>query len=979
MAGGMGPTNTDTVYSSRTLSKWFAIASILLLIVTIWAAIQDYARPWKSYQRQHHAMATAISERKLLEATKAMDKTQLQKIENQIDELEEKQAGVTKEIDLKIKELDAELYIVTAKYQTQKGILDEERYRLEGAIVGKDEKFPSKLKDYKKMEREVRLLYLKQEQASLRKNAAEKTKKDILSQQKDLTDQLTALTRTRDQLNKAIVATEVNIVNLARNAPILDFIAPTVKVNQIILNGLYDDYFFNKVPRIDRCMTCHVNANQAGFENFPQPFATHSKLHLMLSSDSPHPVEKIGCTTCHAGVPQSIDFNLAAHTPQDPIQAAEWEEKYHFHYSHHIKTQMIPLQYSEGKCIQCHAKEVVLEEAPTFNAGMRLIEKYGCFECHKFTGHFEQLAKEKETGPSLTHIASKVNEDWIKKWLWNPKSYRPTTTMPSFWQIHNNSDAASLERGKVEVEAIAHLIMSKSKPYEPLKLASQITGNHARGQKLVSEVGCIGCHAIEDVEIKRPSDPKEVGYKDPRLPMYGPELNQLGSKVSEPWLRSWLKEPKHYWAGTSMPSMKLSDQEAADITTYLLSKRNEGFEAIPVPQAKDIVRDDVALEFLQGELNTSDARIKLTSMSLQEKKIYLGQKLVSHYGCYACHGIDGFENAPNLGAELTQEGSKEVTKFAFENVNIPHTSREAWVYTKVRTPRIWDVGKKRDFQNKTRMPHFGFTNEQATAIAAVVLGYESQKVDDSHKAPVDGRKEQIIAGHRLIIQSNCIGCHALESKENPLGGEILAAYADKSEGPPLLYTQGRKTQSEWLFHYLKNTDVMIRPWLKVRMPVFGFTDEQARTITKYFAAYDNAPYPFVSAQAAKLTSAQISEAQALFTELGCLACHAVLSSGQDPSAAAPRLANVKARLNGAWVREFLEDPNNIMPGTRMPQHWFNSDPMDPKSERLAVGNYFGADASKQMDAMRDFLFQYGGAPELPPPPKNLPPQAEGKL
>lgn len=969
MAAGSGPTNTDTVYSSRTLSKWFAIASILLLIVTIWAAIQDYARPWKKYQRQHQAMATAINERKLLEANKALNKTQLEKIEADIASLEAKQKEVTREIDAKIEKLAAELYIITAEYQTQKGLLDAEHYRLEGAIARGDSKVPSMLETYNKNKKKVRRLFLKQEEAALAKEAAEKTKKDILSQQKELNDQLAALTRTREQLTKAINSTKVSLLNLARNAPILDFIAPTIKVNQIILNGLYDDYFFNKVPRVDRCMTCHVNANKAGFEDFPQPFATHSKLHLIAGPDSPHPVEKVGCTTCHAGVPQSIDFKKAAHTPKDPVQAAEWKEKYGFYYDSHIKTHMVPLQYTEGKCIQCHAKEVVLDQAPTFNAGMRLIEKYGCFECHKFAGHFEKLAKEKETGPSLIRIASKVDENWIKKWLWDPKSYRPSTTMPAFWKLHNNSDEASLARGKVEVEAITHLLVSKSQPYEPLKLASASKGDIARGKTLVAEVGCLGCHAIDDVAVTRPTDSKELGYRDPRLPMFGPELNQMGSKVTDEWLRSWLKEPKHYWAGTSMPSMKLSDQEAADISAYLLSKRNEAFDALPVPVADDKVRDAVTLEFLEGDLSTRDARTKLASMSLEEKKTYLGEKLVSHYGCYACHAIQGFENAPMIGAELTEEGSKEVTKFAFENVHLPHTSREAWIYTKIRTPRIWDVGKKRDFQNKTRMPHFGFTHEQATAITAIVIGYESQKVDEAKKAPVDSRKEQIIAGHRLVHQKNCIGCHALESKDKHLGGEILAIYADKTEGPPLLYTQGRKTQPEWLFQYLKNTDVMIRPWVKIRMPNFGFSDEQASLLTKYFAAYDNAKYPFTSKHASTLSSSNLKEAENLFNELGCLTCHAVLKPGQDPSGAAPHLKNVKARLNGEWVREWLEDPNAIMPGTRMPSHWFNTDPMDPKSPRMGVGSYFGGDANKQMDAIRDYLFQYGGAAERPPAPK----------
>ncbi|MEO5666746.1 MAG: c-type cytochrome [Bdellovibrionota bacterium] len=966
MAAGQPPNNKETVYNTRVLSKWFAIASILLLVVTIWAAIQDFARPWKVYQRQSQKISTAVAERKLMEADKAMNKQQLENIEKDISEVEKKQAEVTKEIDSKISAINAKLYGATKRYQIEKGKLDAAHYHLEEAIKERADDLNEIIAKYKEDETKVAKLAHIEERIHLAFDKANADKKDILSKETDLSARLTSLTRTRDQLNKIVEKNGVNLVNLARNAPLLDFISPTVKVNQVILNGLYDDYFFNKVPRVDRCMTCHVNANQPGFEDFPQPFATHSKLHLIAGPDSPHPAEKIGCTVCHAGVPQSVDFNNSAHTPADPVQAAEWTAKYHFHYSEHIKTHMIPLKMVEGQCIQCHAKEVVFKDAPTLNSGMRLIERYGCYGCHKFSGHFEKLATEKKPAPSLERVASKVSPDWIKKWLWNPKSFRPSTLMPAFWQVHNNSDEASIARGKVEVDAIAHLIVAKSKVYEPLQLASKVVGDSSRGKALVSQVGCVGCHAINDIEVKRPTDPTALGYRDPRVPMFGPELNQLGSKVTYEWLASWLKLPQHYWAQSSMPSMKLSDQEVADIAVYLLEKKNPEFEALQVPVPDDTVRDDVVLEFLLGSMPTRDARLKLASMSLEEKQTYLGDKLISHYGCYGCHAIQGYENAPNIGAELTAEGSKEVTKFAFDNVEIPHTSRAAWIFTKIRTPRIWDVGKKRDFQAKTRMPHFGFTAEQANALATVVTGYENKNVSSEMIAPVDGRKEAIIAGHRLINQKNCVGCHAMEDKTVPWGGEVLAHYTDKSEGPPLLYTEGRKLQTDWLFKYLKNTNVMIRPWVKIRMPTFGLSDTQTTTLVKYFSAYDSAESLF-SSKRSTLSSEQIHQAEGLIKTLGCLTCHAVVAPGGDASAHAPHFANIKARLSYDWVPGWLENPNAIMPGTRMPQLWPNTDPLDEKSPRIGVEGVLGGDASKQIELIRDYLFQYPGEPELPPP------------
>jgi cytochrome c2 len=447
--------------------------------------------------------------------------------------------------------------------------------------------------------------------------------------------------------------------------------------------------------------------------------------------------------------------------------------------------------------------------------------------------------------------------------------------------------------------------------------------------------------------------------------MFGPEMNQMGSKVNQEWLVSWLIDPKHYWSGTAMPSMKLNEKEATDIAVYLLSKRAPEFDAMAMPVAKSEVRDSVILEEFLGSMTQAQAQTKLASMSLADKKMFLGEKLVNHYGCYSCHAIDGFEKAPNIGPELTYEGSKDLLKFSFENLDIPQT-RHDWIYTKIRTPRIWDVGKERSFASKTRMPHFGVTHEQAVAMTAIVIGYENKKVADEAMFKVDGRQEQIIAGHRQIHKHNCIGCHAMEKPDVGRGGEVLAHYPDDiTLGPPKLYTQGRKTQPDWLYGYLMNTDLMIRPWLEIRMPQFQMTEKQANTYTQYFAAYDKAQFPFVGDHYAPLSSSDTAQAAKLFEALGCLTCHGVVKPGGDVSQAAPHLDNVKHRLQGAWLVDWLRNPQAIMPGTRMPSLWPSSDDSDPKAPHVATPGYFGDDAEAQMEAMRNYLFEYGGEGEKP--------------
>src|SRR5204862_4444719 len=141
-----------------------------------------------------------------------------------------------------------------------------------------------------------------------------------------------------------------------RNAPLLDFMAPTLKIQQIILPNVVDDVNFIRVPKMDRCQTCHLAIDRKGYEKYPQPFTTHPNLDLFLGGSSAHPIDRVGCTVCHEGMGQSVSFRDAAHTPaakpksaEHPAAASaeqvqeEWEKKYHWEQPHLWDYPMLPV------------------------------------------------------------------------------------------------------------------------------------------------------------------------------------------------------------------------------------------------------------------------------------------------------------------------------------------------------------------------------------------------------------------------------------------------------------------------------------------------------------------------------------------------------------------------------------------------------------------------------------------------------------
>lgn len=333
----------DTVYSTKTLSKYFALASIALLIVTVWAVIEDYDREWKSYMRQSHLITATVSQLKLLKVQKETDQKKLTEVETQIENLKKDREKMVKEIDDRIAKLGAVYYKKNQNFQFKKGKLDAMLYQLDHAVALQKPYAPKMKAEYLALTKETTDLKRDADAAERDLNAAKEKKDALLAEQRKAEDELYVLTSEAERLKKVVFQNDANLANLIRNAPLVDFVAPTVKIQQVVLPHLKDNYFFNKVPRVDRCMTCHTFADKKGYEDMPQPFRTHPKLELMVGADSPHPMEKMACTVCHGGVGQSVDFTLTAHTPKNEAQEMEWEEKYGFHRSHHIKTHMIPL------------------------------------------------------------------------------------------------------------------------------------------------------------------------------------------------------------------------------------------------------------------------------------------------------------------------------------------------------------------------------------------------------------------------------------------------------------------------------------------------------------------------------------------------------------------------------------------------------------------------------------------------------------
>jgi cytochrome c2 len=932
----------DRLYEGDSLHKWFAIASLLLFLITIAMVLADYSREWKKYQRDFVRLQIKKTQKDIQQFSSGYDRNKAQQIRQQIQQAQAQETQNEAQIDKlqkQVNDLNAKLYAVDENYRFAKAVYDSDKYSYEESFAHKESNAAKLGQTMKDQEKKMNDYKAALDKVTLDLRAANDDLNKYVGKRGELQKSREAMLADYTRLQTRLGTLDPGAVIVSfRNAPVFDFMNPSERIQQILLSNLYNDQPFKAIPRVDRCTTCHLGIEQKIYQDAPQPFKTHPNLDLYVSSGSPHPMETFGCTSCHGGLDRATSFANAAHMPRSEEQRKAWQAKYNWHEDEFIPQPMLPMNSIEGGCYKCHNSSPEVPKAAALNAGRDLIRIYGCFGCHKLPG-YENVRK---VGPDLSAVSGKLTKDWVRKWLESPKAFKSQARMPQFWWNSNNGEAQGKspywdKRNAAEINAIVEFLWANSKPKE--LPPGHTNGNPEAGKQIVETVGCFGCHAIGAI--------KEVANQSQIRRRHGYNLENQGSKVTQSWIYNWVKDPTLVWPETKMPSLRLTDEEAANVAAYLSSLKNPEWEKKPLPQIDAAALDEVALELLRNNSTDIEARAKLKDMNADQKNLYVGERLISRYGCFGCHNIPKFENAQPIGTELTEAGSKLISQLDFGFLPIEH-SRHAWYEEKLKDPRIFDVGRVKRPEELLKMPNFKFSDKDAEAITGVLVSM----VKDPVPLEMRDRTTQAIAeGRQLIAEKNCRGCHLIEGA----GGDIRPT-KEQSQWPPNLNTEGFKTQPLWLHPFLKDPGtVKLRPWLTARMPTFHLTEQQAGTIERYFSALDKVDYPFINTEI-ETTPERLKVGAELFEKLKCQSCHPtsnVIPPGKSAEDMAPNLQLAHQRLRPDWILQWVADPQKIFPGTRMPLFFPPNDKGIPVSP---FPDILGGDVKAQIQAIRDHLF-----------------------
>ena len=482
-----------------------------------------------------------------------------------------------------------------------------------------------------------------------------------------------------------------------------------------------------------------------------------------------------------------------------------------------------------------------------------------------------------------------------------------------------------------------------------------------QGRLLLARYGCAHCHAIT-----QPDGTLVVPVDEP------PSLEHVAEKTTRQWIFAWIKNPQAYAASATMPNYRFSDQEAADIASFL--------------EAQSTASEN------------SRTELKSVAPPSGDEALQAGPSLYGTLFCSSCHAIQNAAGnlvGGDLAPELTRVGSK---------VN------PDWLRRWLQAPQGYDP--------KTRMPRYRYDEKQVVLLSSFLLS----KKDDDFLANVhlpDSDAPSIARGKKLVADYGCTACHRVNGVNPPesfapdlsrigskplfqvgfirgmpetlpdyIAGKIhdprafgpalkmptfsltgvqveslttaLLAQTDRAvtmppelvrttshakyhpggdagrlmedlrcqschtingnggDMAPDLTFEGSAVQRKWLLDFMNNPNTL-RPMLIRRMPKFNLSDAEIKNLSDYMlSAYQASGFDSQALEASALNAGAAARGKRLFyTKYACQSCH-IADGKTDKGYVGPTLAAVGDRLTPVWIYKWLKNPNALSPGTLMP-------------------------------------------------------------
>ena len=483
------------------------------------------------------------------------------------------------------------------------------------------------------------------------------------------------------------------------------------------------------------------------------------------------------------------------------------------------------------------------------------------------------------------------------------------------------------------------------------------------GRRSISRLGCTGCHDIPGFEDAKPigTGLADWGRKD---------TSKLAFEMIVEYLRERPPGESHGHAHTDSDAEEPHSHEAAaahhlDPTEMdpdtgffveaLLHHQREGFmwQKLREPRSYDFKKTEnktyverlrmpkfnfdqrqieEVMTFVLGLVAEPPAAKYVYSASPRRKAIVEGEQLLTKYNCVGCHTVktetwefDYDPTDPSFAQAPPFESAPGIPEYDF--------------YRPRFTPQELAESKKVD---RRGLGH------------AVVHGVPLPVTEDHEPdepvyftlyqpAAINGQP-WLVGGQDVPVMEQY-----LTKTLPPEGGDFarylhpVALAIGRKENPnvkpsdvwgwvpPPLVREGQKVQTGWLHDFLLNP-YPIRPAIinGLRMPKFNMSSEEAEKLVHYFAAVDDADYPYQYHRSGGEDYMPDNEYRRIEQALNlvtnntyCVQCHLLGDFRPKGSAVAlaPNLDRVYQRLRPEYLLEWLANPKRKLPYTGMPTNF----------------------------------------------------------
>ena len=260
-------------YNVDFLNVVFAASSLFLFLSVIWMVWDDFDREWKNTQRRFVQLEYEVTQANLQQAERSVDQNKLGQLEAQRTAAEQKITAnqeKVNELQGQITDVENRLYRDTQEYQFAKATFDVDRYDFEARRANEDPSAERKGEAVRRCRPGSGSSTSQMQKTTSERDALQKQLAEFTGESAKLQKEIDeiGLEQRRLQLRLNVLAPSL-VKDYFRNAPLLDFMAPTIKVQQLMLPNVVDDVNFTRVAKMDRCQTCHLAIDRVGLRKLP--------------------------------------------------------------------------------------------------------------------------------------------------------------------------------------------------------------------------------------------------------------------------------------------------------------------------------------------------------------------------------------------------------------------------------------------------------------------------------------------------------------------------------------------------------------------------------------------------------------------------------------------------------------------------------------------------------------------------------------